>query len=237
MIRCITFDLDDTLWACAPVIERAERASFDWLAEHYPRIAERYGLETLLKRRQGFFLQHPDLHHDITRLRKRWLASLSEEFGYGLDLVEPAFEVFWRERNRVELFDDVRDTLDAVQGSYRLGAITNGNADVHFIGIGYYFDFVITAAEAGAGKPDKSIFEAALKAAGTEAGEVVHVGDDPIRDIGGAQAVGMKTIWVNVDDEDWGKGRSPDGEIRILTELTPLLSRWSENGCGDVRAS
>ncbi|RKZ35300.1 MAG: HAD family hydrolase [Gammaproteobacteria bacterium] len=236
MICCITFDLDDTLWACAPVIERAERASFDWLTEHYPRIAQRYGLQTLLQRRQGFFLRHPDLHHDITRLRKKWLAALGEEFDYGSELVEPAFQVFWRERNRVELFEDVRDTLDTLQGRYRLGAITNGNADVHYIGIGHYFDFVITAAGAGAGKPDKAIFEAALKAAlkaaNAEAQDVVHVGDDPKRDIAGAQAAGLKTIWVNAGGTDWVDEKAPDGEIRALKELPTLLSRWS----GDASA-
>ena len=30
-IRCIAFDLDDTLWACKPVIEHAEQRFYAWL--------------------------------------------------------------------------------------------------------------------------------------------------------------------------------------------------------------
>jgi len=37
-IKALTFDLDDTLWPVAPVIEHAERVAFDWLARTYPSV-------------------------------------------------------------------------------------------------------------------------------------------------------------------------------------------------------
>ncbi|MGC1952714.1 MAG: hypothetical protein WA970_09110, partial [Gammaproteobacteria bacterium] len=33
-VKCITFDLDDTLWDCESVLMRAETVLYQWLAEH-----------------------------------------------------------------------------------------------------------------------------------------------------------------------------------------------------------
>jgi putative hydrolase of the HAD superfamily len=226
-IRCITFDLDDTLWDCMPVIEAAEQASYDWLAVHRPRITARHTLASLIDHRSDYMVAHPELHHDIGALRKRWIALLLGEHGYDDAAVAPLFEVFWHARNQVTLYEEARATLDALQGLYRLGSITNGNADVHYIGIGHYFDFNITAAAAGAAKPDARIYRAAIAAAGIAPERIVHVGDDPARDVAGAAAVGLRTVWVNVTGADWPGGAAPDAEVRHIGELPALLERWT----------
>lgn len=227
-IRCITFDLDDTLWECGPLLMAAEEAFYDWIDTHYPRISTRYSFAELITHRREYFRQHPDMEHDFTFLRRRWLHHLAELFDYGSELVDPAFRVFWEHRNAVTLFDGAHTLLDGMRDRYAVGAITNGNADVHHIGIGHYFDFVITAARAGAAKPKPAIFHAALDAAGVEASDAAHVGDDPKRDIRGAQAVGMRTVWVNAGADPWPGGPPPDEEIRSIDELQPILDRWRE---------
>ena len=168
-----------------------------FLCEHLPRVTARYGEQGLLEHRHAHYVKHPDKTHDLTYMRKHWLAEIAQQFGYGAELVEPGFQVFWEGRNTVELFEGVEACLHALQGRFKIGAITNGNADVEYIGIGRYFDFVITSADAGASKPAAAIFEAALDAAEVEAASAVHVGDDPQRDVLGAAAVGMRTIWFN----------------------------------------
>ena len=42
MIKCITFDLDDTLWKIEPVIIEAEINFNNWLKQNYPIIAENH---------------------------------------------------------------------------------------------------------------------------------------------------------------------------------------------------
>ena len=96
-----------------------------------------------------------------------------------MPLVEEGFEVFIAARNRVELYDGVPQVLETLSSRYKLGALTNGNAEVHRIGIGQWFHFVVSAAEAQALKPAPAIFEAALKRAAVSASQAVHVGDDP----------------------------------------------------------
>ena len=231
-IRCITFDLDDTLWDCMPVITRAERVFHDWLVQNYPRIAERYDHDSMVAHRKEWFAQFPELHHDLTTLRKRWLSVLAREAGYDEGLVEPGFRVFWEARNQVQLYDDVLGTLERLKGRYVLGAITNGNADVHHIGIGGYFDFFVTAARAGAAKPHPDIFTAALDEAGTAARETVHVGDDPVRDVIGAARVGMRTLWVNPHGSPAPEGCTPDGTVRSVGEVV----RWISGRTNALRA-
>ncbi|HEY5791190.1 MAG TPA: HAD family hydrolase [Gammaproteobacteria bacterium] len=229
-LRCVTFDLDDTLWECMPVIEAAEAAAYDWLAAHCPRITAALAPAAMIAQRQAYMAHYPELHHDISALRRHWLASLVAEFGYGNELVEPCFQVFWHARNQVELYQEARDALDALHGVYKLGSITNGNADVHYIGIGHYFDFAITAAGVGAAKPDPRVFRAALDAAGVRPDQLVHVGDDPVRDVAAAAALGIRTVWVNPAATAWPGGPEPDRVIGHLGDLWGLLEAWRHGG-------
>ena len=109
---------------------------------------------------------------------------------------------------------------------HAIGAITNGNADVNRIGIGHLFEFVVTPAEAGAAKPASAIFEYALGQAGASAESVAHVGDDPLRDIAGAAAVGMRTVWMNPSGLPWPDAGRPDAEVRTLDALLPVIEAW-----------
>ena len=194
---CITFDLDDTLWDCATLLRKAEEVGYRFLEEHLPDITNALGPDGLLAHRQAHYRGIAHMRHDLTASRKHWLHAVVKQYGYDRSVVEPAFRAFWEARNAVELFDGARETLDSLKGRYRLGVITNGNADVHYIGIGDCFDFVVTAESAGAAKPDPSIFEAALAAGEARPANTVHVGDDPNRDINGASALGLRTVWVN----------------------------------------
>ena len=223
-IQCVTLDLDDTLWDCPPVIIAAEKAFYDWLVNRYPHIAEHYELPDLITHRREYFDQlNHSKPYDFTYLRKRWLADLGQQWGHGDALVEEGFETFIAARNRVVLYEGAVETLATLSKRYRLGALTNGNADVHRIGSGHWFHFVVSAAEAKALKPEPAIFEKALELAGVGAAHTVHVGDDAVRDVQGAAAVGMRTVWVNPSGSPWPGGASPDAVINTISELVGAL--------------
>lgn len=62
-----------------------------------------------------------------------------------------------------------------------------------------------------------------LQKAETAADVFIHVGDSLTNDVAGAQAVGMRTVWLN---RDGGKNTSkiqPDAEITSLHDLLPIL--------------
>ena len=226
-ITCITFDLDDTLWEVGSVLANAEEKLYEWLERTCPDIARAHPPEALVAHRYAHYASIPEIRHDLTRARKLWLASLMKEWGYEPELAETGFRVFLEHRNAVILFDGVTDVLGRLGERYAIGAITNGNADVHRIGIGHHFDFVVTPAEAGAAKPEPAIFELALDAAGASPETVVHVGDDPARDVAGAAALGIRTVWMNPEGRSWPEEVRPDAEIRSLPALVPVIDGWS----------
>ncbi|WP_448507662.1 HAD family hydrolase [Immundisolibacter sp.] len=224
-ILAITFDLDDTLWAIDPVIERAEQRMHAWLAEHYPRLPERYSPADLRALRDGIVDTRPELAHDLSALRRESLALAAQHCGYGREVADGAFAVMWQARNEVELFADVLPVLTELSGRLTLGGLTNGNADIVRIGLHGLLRFCITAREVGVAKPHPAIFDAASAAAGVPASQVLHVGDDPQRDVHGARAAGMRTVWVNRDDHAWPGGPPADAEVHDLFGLLELLDR------------
>jgi len=224
-ILAITFDLDDTLWAIDPVIERAEQRMHAWLAEHYPRLPERYSPADLRALRDGIVDTRPELAHDLSALRRESLALAAQHCGYGREAADGAFAVMWQARNEVELFADVLPVLTELSGRLTLGGLTNGNADIVRIGLHGLLRFCITAREVGVAKPHPAIFDAASAAAGVPASQVLHVGDDPQRDVHGARAAGMRTVWVNRDGHTWPGGPPADAEITDLFGLLELLDR------------
>lgn len=218
-IRCITFDLDDTLWDCWPIIKKAEQAMYDWLNMHFPRITSHRDFDTLLQHRIQFVKDRPDSHHNLTQLRKDWLCQLAQEHDYNEQACAEGYQVFWLARNNVIFLDGILDTLERLGADYTLGVITNGNADVAHIGVGHLFDFSIKSEDAGVAKPHPDIFHLASEYAQVPASQILHVGDDPISDIKGAQDVGMKTLWVNYAQKDWEHEHHPDARIHHQDDL------------------
>ena len=225
-IRTITLDLDDTLWAIHPVITRAERTLYEWLQQHYPRITAMFSADALTRMRNDIVNQHWDKSHDFTFLRRAVLGRIGEAAGYGQDYIDDAMDVFQAVRNDVDVFPEVRPTLQALGESYRIIAVTNGNASLERIGIRDLFDDVVSAANAGAAKPARKIFDVAVEAGGAAAHETLHVGDHPEIDVVGASEAGLRSVWVNRHGEDWPDHlQRPDGIVRDVGELLGILRR------------
>ena len=223
-IRAITLDLDNTLWAIDPVISRAEAILWEWLADNYPQIPAEFSPERLVEVRESVIEEHWERNHDFLFLRKKVLEKIAVKSGYSAELVEPAFEVFDRARNQVELYPDVMPALELLAGDFVLVAVTNGNANLEVIGIRHLFHDVVAAAEAGFAKPARPIFDKAIARSGCAPEEILHVGDHPETDVNGARGAGLRTAWINRNDEEWPDDLpEPDAVVTTITELHELL--------------
>lgn len=203
MIRCITFDLDDTLWAVDPVIRQANQTLFDWLAQYAPAFTELYQLSDLVSLRTAVLQQQPSIAHSVSLIRRAQLRHGLAQVGYGgaeLErLAEQAFEVFLEARQQVTFFAHARDMLCQLkQQGYQLGALSNGNADIQRVGLADLMDFQFKADEVGEMKPHPLMFETMLSHTRLRPEQVIHVGDHPQHDIEGARQAGLWTIWVNL---------------------------------------
>jgi len=216
----LSFDLDDTLWAVEPVMLAAEAAMLAWLREHHPLVMHGHDRESLRAIRARIAAQFPERGHDMTFLRHRALAEMFAAAGHPTAHADEAFEVFYAERNRVKLYDEVEVSLQRLSARYRLFALSNGNADLQRCGIAHWFEGHITAVSAGAAKPDIRIFTRLLADARVEARQVLHIGDDPHLDVMGARQAGMQAAWLNRDAKSWpAQLPPPPRTILSLEEL------------------
>ena len=225
-IRAITLDLDDTLWPVWPTIERAENALRRWLDEHAPRTAVlARNTEAAQSARRAVVAAHADHRHDLGLIRRESIRHLLRAAGDDPRLAEVAFDVFFAERQRVELHADALPALAWLSERFPVVALSNGNADVHRVGIGRYFHAAIGAAQVGVGKPDARIFEAGARAAGVQPHEVLHVGDDADLDSIGALRSGMQSAWVNRAQAPWphDEALAPHIVVRDLAQLRESL--------------
>jgi putative hydrolase of the HAD superfamily len=224
-IRAIAFDLDDTLWPCMPTIRRAERATYEWLREHYPRITDALGEQGLFEYRKAFMNRHPDYRIDLSLMRREMLAELAREYGYDPEaLSREGFDLFINLRHEVAFYDDVFPVLERLRPHFVMGSISNGNADALRTPLKAYFSHHVSAADVMARKPDPRIFHAFCTALAVEPAQCLLVGDDPEYDIEGARAAGMPHVWINREGADWPDTLArPDSEISSLRHLPELL--------------
>ena len=228
-IKVVTFDLDNTLWDVEPALLRAEQVQREWLLEHRPGAIENYSHEALWEFKKSVWKRHPHLAHQISKLRIQLLYELQLAAGYDDDIAiagaELAFSVFLEQRHAVVLYEEALAVLEQLAEDYTLGALTNGNADIYKTDAAEYFDFAFLAEDIGISKPAPDMFHAALNKAGVLPGEIVHVGDNPEHDIAGAQAVGMRTVWMNARGLDWPGGERADREIDSLSQLPGAIAK------------
>lgn len=223
-IRAITLDLDDTLWPIEPVIETAEDRLYQWLSANCPGITPSHTIETMRAARLDIARIHKEIAHDLTEVRRRSLHRIIVvEGGYPDGYVDQAMAEFLMHRNNVELFPDVLPFLNSARKHYPLLSVSNGNADLHRIGLDELFVRHVSARDAGAAKPDPRIFQAACDHLGLRPAQVLHIGDHPVQDILGAARHGMKTVWVNRNGAHWDQDAGADHEVSSLEGVLDLL--------------
>ena len=141
----------------------------------------------------------------------------------------------------VRAVDGAQDALRRLRPHYRLLVATNaddsGERDVlaalSRVGLDGLVEGVVSSRDVGARKPDAVFYRAALLRAGRAGlplapARAVMVGDSWPNDAAGAQAAGLRAVWLNPSRARRPDGvAAPDAEIRTLAELPQALARLS----------
>jgi putative hydrolase of the HAD superfamily len=151
------------------------------------------------------------------------------------DLADKLADTFFNNRRQHHvLFADALTCLEELSRLYPLALLTNGVPDlqrekIEATGIAKYFKQIVISGEAGFGKPDRRIYELALSRLGTGAESTWNIGDSLERDILGAGAAGIKTIWVNRRGATRDASIVPDLEMPDLSGLPDALQNYGIN--------
>ncbi len=111
-----------------------------------------------------------------------------------------------------EIYPEIGDVLTALAARHTLCVVSNFDARLRTIltdlGLTDDFQHIVLSSEVGADKPDPWIFQHALDLCGLDAGAVLHVGDDPRCDWGGAESAGLQVFRL----------QRPENDLRALLE-------------------
>ncbi len=164
--------------------------------------------------------------------REAWRFSLNDLGVFDQDVAIQAAEAYRSfQRAGHSLRPGVDETLRSLRRNFRLGLLTNGPPDVQRIklarcGIDSRFDAVVISGEIGYGKPDPAAFAIILEELEVPPDRSVMVGDSWERDVMGAEAAGMHTVWVS-RGRPTPESRSQVNVIASVADLTPPLLQVS----------
>jgi putative hydrolase of the HAD superfamily len=131
---------------------------------------------------------------------------------------------------RISIMPGAQHVLAELQhAGFRLGLVTNTSLphaiiveEFQRLSLYDYFDTVVCSSEIVFRKPDRAMFDVALRTLNVAPGEAMFVGDDYHADIIGAHKVGMKTVWLNPNRHPVPGVVKPDYDIAGLEEILEL---------------
>lgn len=232
-LHLLTFDLDDTIFPIGPVVADANVAQLQTLIKYGYENAANEEIIAASKqirselREAGNAITYTDLRkqsirREIERLTGIGGSSRSERVVHD-SVIEAIFDAWLSERHASadrNLFPYTSTALELIRQEHPgavIGAITNGRGNpLEMPSVASYFDFCVSGEDDGVfprRKPDKGIYEAAVRTYNAMQGESIiqendsglnwiHVGDDLANDVGASAACGAKSIWFTMESDE-----------------------------------
>ena len=200
MIKAVIFDLDNTLYNFDAANEFGIRALaaytepvFGW---DYPRMKDLYeeSREKLTERMGDVGSAHNRLLRFQNLLEEKKLPL----HPHALEMAK----AYWRGvLDNMALSPGAREIMEELRRmGIRIGLGTDMTVYMQYeklirLGLMEYMDFIVSSEEAGTDKPGNAFFMLCARKAGCLPGECLFIGDNIVRDYGGAAAAGMQARW------------------------------------------
>lgn len=151
--------------------------------------------------------------------------------------VFPEYPGPMRDWHRVGAMPGVPETLAALAGGVRLALATNAaDSDEEAIrgaldraGLADRFQRIFCYRTVGYRKPSREFFQAVLEELAVPPTGAVMVGDDFDGDVLGANAAGLRAVWLNLDDRTVREGPL-HRTIHRFADLPAALGAWGIGG-------
>ncbi|WP_231891465.1 HAD family hydrolase [Paenibacillus swuensis] len=223
-MKAIIFDLDNTLLDRTTTfrnfVHRFNQQFFSASSENVHQL----NTDLIVKLDDDGYKQKPQLFAEL-------IETLPWPQGDLLPNVDMLMDFYANEYvNEATLMSHAEEVLSFCKNRYKLGLITNGMDSIQYgkiqrLNIKHYFDSIVVSEGAGVKKPDRRIFDIALRELELSAEECIYVGDHPKNDMEGAALAGLQTIWLEVN-QPWRDDLNvvPLKKLRQLRELIYFLA-------------
>lgn len=221
MIKAVLFDLDNTLidfWKMKRLCsEEAIRAMVDAGL----KIDEEKGTERLFK----LYEEHG---MEDQRIFDKFIKSVHGKMDY--KILASGVAAYRRVKfGHLATYPHTRETLIKLkEKGLKLGIVSDAPVKQAWLRLAElnlidFFDVVIAFESKGEMKPHAMPFKKALKKLKLKPEEILFVGDNPKRDILGAQRLGMKTALAKYGQIIESRGVKADYELKDISELERII--------------
>ena len=208
----ITFDCYGTLIDWKGGLSRSFRTMFGPVIEN--RLDELF---------ESYFPLEAQVEGEPYREYRQVLEEVSVRLAHrlGVELPDDHVGVLARTLPTWPVFADTNDALVRLKRRYRLGVLSNIDRDLFAATASRFavtFDFVVTAQDVRAYKPDPNHFHRMLERHG-EAATTLHVAQSLFHDGAPAKALGLAFVWINRYGERNSTAVQPLAEFEDLSSL------------------
>jgi len=230
MYKCVFIDLDDTLWdfhanakeSLHEVYMVRNLNNYFEDFDHFFKIYAKRNLELWDMYGKGLidqkFLKTERFRYPLAKMGHDNL-QLAEQIGVQfLDFLP----------TKTTLVPFAKELLDYLKPKYPLTIISNGFVEVQYkklraTNLEAYFEHIVLSESAKALKPDKQIFEYALRLNGIKASEAIMIGDSFEADIQGAKNAGIDQIFYAPHQDVSSNSFSPTFVAKKLEDVIDIL--------------
>jgi len=223
MIKAVLFDLDNTLTDFMKMKDGAIMAAIEAMID------------------MGLPLEPQEAHRRIYAIYEREGIEYQRVFDHLLrdiygtlrpDILAAGIIGYRRARDsQLVLYPHVHSTLVALlRAGLRLAVISDAPSlqawqRLHHLALQHVFEYVITFDDTGERKPAPAPFRRAMELLGLPAAELIMIGDWPDRDMKGAKALGITTVYARYGDTSGAERSGADHEIDDISEVLAIVAR------------
>ncbi|MBI5402745.1 MAG: HAD-IIIA family hydrolase [Ignavibacteriae bacterium] len=223
MIKAIIFDLDNTLVDFMLLKERAIEAAIHSMLDAGLKLTAK---EADRKIHEIYMKEGIEYQQVFDQL-------FLEEYGYVDHKMVSAGIVAYRTAREAALkpYPKVFPTLiELIKLGIKLAVVSDAPSKeawlrLSYINFHHLFDVVITYDDTFEKKPSPAPFNLALKRLNLKPGECLMIGDWAERDMVGAKAVGMKTVFARYGDTFNTLHPGSDYDINCISELINIIKK------------
>jgi putative hydrolase of the HAD superfamily len=218
-VRCVVFDVDDTLY-----LER------DYVRSGFAAVGAmvrgRWAVEGFADRAWRLFEAG-----ERGNIFDRALAECA--LAGGPDVIESLVACYREHRPAIRLHDDARACLDRLVRRFAIAGLTDGpsqsqHAKVDALGLAVWLTPIVITGDLGPGrgKPDPAGFRLIEETTGAHGGSCVYVADNPDKDFIAPRLLGWRTVRIRRPGGLHALRPSGDDVDREIETLDAVESSW-----------